>query len=139
MRVVNYNPFNGWVDSFFKNDFSGFPSNDLFKSSPMVNIKEEKEAFFIELAAPGLEKEDFNIEIENDQLKISVKKENKVEEKKVGYSRREFSYNAFTKSFTLPSTVNSEDIAANYVNGVLNIELPKIKELVQEPKKIQIA
>lgn len=139
MKVVNYNPFNNWVGDFFNNDFGVFPSREIMKNSPKVNIKEDQKAFYIELAAPGLEKEDFNVEIENDQLKISVQKGSKMEENKEGYSRKEFSYHSFTKSFTLPSTVAGDKIAANYVNGVLNIELPKVEELVKEPKKIEIA
>lgn len=104
-------------------------------SRPAVNIIEQKDGYRLEVAAPGLSKEDFKINVEKDELTISAKKEwNKEEGEKT--IRKEFHYYEFTRSFTLPETVNVENIAAAYENGVLRITLP-LKEVAQvETKKV---
>ncbi|WP_020530975.1 Hsp20/alpha crystallin family protein [Flexithrix dorotheae] len=134
--------FSNFVDNFFNDGWNRLPGKSFFDDDnfniPAVNIQENDKEFNIELAAPGLDKKDFKIEIDHGVLTISTEKENKVEEKdKAGnYTRREFSYHSFRRSFQLPDTVNADDIKAGYDNGLLNITLPK-REAVK-PKTISI-
>jgi HSP20 family protein len=124
-------------------DWFGFP--DTFKSgtvAPAVNIKENDENFEISLAAPGKKKEDFKIDLHNDVLTISSEeKTNHEEEDSDGkYTRREFNYSSFKRSFTLPESVEDENISAAYNDGVLQITIPKKEELKPKlPKTIQIS
>ena len=100
---------------------------------PSVNIKEGPKEFTLELAAPGMERKDFNIEVENNMLSISAEKK---EEKKEGdgeYSRREYSFNSFSRSFTLPENIKEDNIKAKYENGILKVILPKMKESPVKP------
>ncbi|MFD0861285.1 Hsp20/alpha crystallin family protein [Sungkyunkwania multivorans] len=125
-------------DEFLTPDWFGGSTNKnvLSRSVPAVNIKEDEEGFSIELAAPGLKKEDFNISLDNDVLTISTEKETKSEEVEGQYTRREFSYSSFERSFNLPETVNTEAINASYEDGVLAIALPKREEAKPEPKRL---
>ncbi|MEM6299955.1 MAG: Hsp20/alpha crystallin family protein [Bacteroidota bacterium] len=120
--------------------FEDFTSSNWFDSpartsSPAVNVKETEKSFELEVAAPGLKKEDFNISLDEDILKISAERKTETTEDKEDerYSRREFSYQSFARSFSLPETVNKESIAASYNEGVLSITLPKV-EIKEEPK-----
>ncbi|MCM2301592.1 MAG: Hsp20/alpha crystallin family protein [Flavobacteriaceae bacterium] len=102
---------------------------------PAVNIKEHKDTFEIEVAAPGLTKKDFKVKIENDLLMISAEKTSKKEEKEEGFSRREFNYSSFNRSIALPESVNMDKkIDAHYENGILNIVLTKKDEYKVLPK-----
>ncbi len=104
---------------------------------PAVNIKETKEDFVVEVAAPGMKKDDFKIELDNNFLVISSEKEEKNEEKGEGdFTRKEFSYQSFKRSFTLPKTIEDGKIEAKYNDGVLTIVLPKKEEAKEKPKKI---
>mgnify|MGYP002345712446 CR=1 FL=1 len=128
--------FPGIVDEFFGRDF--LPNFFEFQTGinmPSVNIIEGKEDFRIEVAAPGLEKGDFKINLENNVLTISSEKEEKNEEKEERYMRREFSYTSFRRSFSLPQTVEADKIAANHNNGVLTITIPKREEAKVKPAK----
>lgn len=124
------------VDEFFGRDY--LPNLFDFQTGinmPSVNIIEGKEDFRIEVAAPGLEKGDFRINLENNVLTISSEKEEKEEQKEERYMRREFSYTSFRRSFSLPVTVDSEKIAASHNNGVLSIVIPKREEARVKPAK----
>jgi len=127
--------FPSFVDEFFGKDLPGFfnPENGI--SSPSVNIIEGKGDFRIEVAAPGLNKEDFHINLQNNVLTISSEKENKQEEKDERFMRREFSYIQFSRSFSLPLSCNSERINASYNNGVLSITIPKKEEAKEKPSR----
>jgi HSP20 family protein len=116
------------VDEFFGKDIPGFFNLDYGVSSPSVNIVEGKEDFRIEVAAPGLEKEDFRINLHNNVLTISSEKENKQEENNEKFMRREFSFFQFSRAFSLPMSADSEHINASYKNGVLSILIPKKEE-----------
>ena len=133
----NYQPsFPGFFDDFFTKEFIGWDKDHSWgKSTPAVNIKETDEAFNIEVAAPGLTKEDFNLEVDNDLLTISFEK--KEEKEEVGeYTRKEFSYASFKRSFTIPTdTVDPEAIDAKYENGILNLQLPKKEEVKAKAKR----
>ena len=95
---------------------------------PAVNITENKDEFMVSLAIPGMKKEDFNIDIEGNMLTISSEKEESKEEKEEKYTRKEFNYSSFSRSFSLPDEVNMEKIDARYVDGVLKLSLPKKEE-----------
>ncbi len=125
-------------NEFFNEDFGNYRSLGAFRTS--VNILENENEYGLELVAPGFEKEDFNLKIENNELVISA--EVKAEEKKVEgkYNRREFKTQSFTRAFSLPENeIIEEDVKANYVNGVLKVSLPKREEAKPKaPKMIEI-
>jgi HSP20 family protein len=130
------NAFPGMVDEFFGKDFlSNFFDTQTGISMPSVNIVEGKNDFRIEVAAPGLEKKDFKINLENNVLTISSEKEEKNEQSEDRYMRREFSYNSFQRSFALPNTVDAEKINANYKEGVLHLVIPKKEEAREKPAR----
>lgn len=127
-------PFSGFpsfFDDFFVRDW-----NETEMTSPQVNIRENDDQFTIEVAAPGMAKEDFKIELNHDVLTISTEKKESSEEKdeKGTFMRREFRYESFKRSFNLPKgTVNSDKISALYVDGILKIDLPKLDEVKPKP------
>jgi HSP20 family protein len=102
---------------------------------PDANIVENEKDYTIELAAPGLERKDFKVELENNVLTISAEKEEETEEDDINYKRREFSYNSFSRSFTLPENSIPEKIDAKYENGILRLMLPKKQITVSKPVK----
>jgi HSP20 family protein len=146
MTLIRTKPemrFQGLLDDLFAPDFqllnrSGQRATGL--SLPKVNIKEGEEGYLLELAVPGMAKEDFKIKLDQDVLTISSEKKEEVNKDSKQYTRQEFSYQSFERRFNLPEDVNSEKITANYVNGVLSIEIPKREEAKpQPPKAIEIA
>ncbi|MGV3561201.1 Hsp20/alpha crystallin family protein [Larkinella arboricola] len=140
--LVQYNHvpslFNHLVAREFNRQFSA-PAVAKTATPVAANISEDETAYHIELAAPGLKKEDFNINLNNNQLTISAKQEQAGEEKTENYTRKEFSYTSFERSFRLPKNVNNEQIQAAYTDGILKIDLPKIEKTVVEPKQIAVA
>lgn len=112
-----------------------FYETNGFKSLPAVNIVEGDDSFTIEVAAPGLEKKDFHVDLENNCLTISSEKEQKSEETNEKYARKEFSYSTFRRSFTLPETVNSEKIQASHKDGILFVKIPKKDEAKVKPAR----
>ena len=140
--LVRYNPslFNQMVAREFNRYFTpSTATNKVNGFVPAVNVKEDETAYHIEVAAPGLKKEDFSLNLNNNHLTISAKQENNNEEKAENYTRKEFSYSTFERSFRLPKNVNSEQIAAAYTDGILKIDLPKVEKPVVEPKQIAVA
>lgn len=146
MKLVTLNPglnkpMNDIVDRFFNDGFRNDPlfkdvfDRPFFNNSPSVNIVETAESFEIEVAAPGLKKEDFKLHLDKDVLKISTSVEEANEDEGRNYRRREFSYSAFERTFRLPNTVNREEIGAKYENGVLVIGLPKLEEAKEKPAR----
>lgn len=128
-----------FVDDFFGDDlFRNFLDESERATTPSVNIKEGKDDFAIEVAAPGLDKKDFSINLNNNVLEISSEKEVKDESKDEKVMRREFRYTSFKRSFTLPDTVDAEKIKASYNNGILSIKIPKREEEKEKPVR-QIA
>lgn len=121
----------GVFDDFFR------PWNDWFDNSvrlsrvmnmPAVNITEQKDQYVVSLAAPGMNKSDFNIDVNGNILTISSEKEENKQEKDKTFTRKEYSYSSFSRSFTLPDEVNKEKIEAAYADGVLKISLPRKEE-----------
>ena len=127
-----------WLPSIF-NDF--FDNDWMVKANataPAINVFETEKEYKVELAAPGMTKEDFNVHIdEENNLVISMEKktENKEEKKEGRYLRREFSYSKFQQTMILPDDVHKEKISAQVENGVLNIDLPKFSEQEKEKAK----
>jgi HSP20 family protein len=106
---------------------------------PAVNIRETEDLFIVEMAAPGMKKEDFNIEIKQGMLSISSERKEEKEEKKENFTRKEFSFRSFERSFQLPENVNPELIKASYKEGLLLIELPKREKSIPKVQKVDIA
>lgn len=127
---------------FFKPWNEWFPNGDNLwnnmLSMPAVNITENEKAYQVSLAAPGMKKEDFKIDVDGNILSISAEKEESTEEKEKKFTRREYSYSSFSRSFTLPDEVNQEKIEAAYEAGVLNLTLPRREEAKKTTAK-QIA
>ena len=131
-----------WLEDIFNKDLpSAFTSNfNTGITLPKVNIKETADAFMVEMAVPGLKKSDFHIALDNEILSISTESKEESEHKEGNYTRREFGYSSFKRSFNLPESVNDEKINANYENGILSILLPKKEEAKQKPaRKIKIS
>lgn len=130
---INYFP--SVMDELFK-DWAG-GSQLVNKMVPPVNIKETDKAYSVELMAPGMKKEDFNIELDNELLTISSEvKTEKNDQEEGKFTRREFSFSSFRRSFTLPETVKGEDIKASYEDGILKIALPKKEEALPKAKRL---
>jgi HSP20 family protein len=123
------------VEEFFNGDlFPRFLDAESKQSLPAVNIIESKDDYRIDVAAPGLNKEDFKVNLENNVLTVSSEKEEKQEEDgKV--MRKEFSYYSFSRSFTLPLTVNAEKIRATHKDGILQVIIPKKEEAKEKPSR----
>lgn len=142
MTLVTVRPENGRLtfprfssifDNFFENEFATPAAvKDIFKTPALVNVKDTKESYLIEVAAPGFKKEDFSVKVENNLLTISA--ENKVEAETTTedkYTRKEFNFSSFSRSFTLPKSVDATRISGQYENGILNVVLPKKEEAKQ--------
>lgn len=125
--------FSRFFEDFFNDE--PFFSNTFMNRVPAVNIIENKDAFNVELAAPGLKKDDFKINLDNNLLTIECSKEDSKEEKDERYTRREFCFSSFQRSFTVPNTIDTNKIEAKYEDGVLNITLPKKEEAKEKPVK----
>ena len=129
------------MPSFFDEFFGKELNPGLFEdranmSVPAVNVLEDPDNFKIEVAAPGLDKKDFKIDLDNNVLTISSEKEYKHEDEKEGkFMRREFAYASFKRSFTLPESVDADKIKANYKEGLLYINIPKREEAKQKPPR----
>ncbi len=137
MNIVKRNNvlFPTLMNELFKPDWFGGLEN-YQATLPAVNIKESETGFELELAIPGKRKEDFNVEIDHDILTISLEEKSKEEKTEENYTRREFSYDAFKRSFTLPETVDSDKIKASYKDGILFFSLPKKEEALPKPKRL---
>ena len=126
--------FPSLFDEFFTRDF-GIDLAPRAYQTPAVNITEKEDAFHLELVAPGKEKKDFDVELEEDTLTISTNSDSGIVEEDKQFTRREFDYASFNRSFRIPETIDTKSIKANYKNGLLSIVLPKRKEAIPEPKK----
>lgn len=131
--------FPSFIDRFLNNDLMDWNQTNFSgtnTSLPAVNVKETDDDYFIEVAAPGMSKKDFNVNFQNNVLTISSEKKDEKEEKDDSYTRREFSYQSFQRSFTVPGNdVDSDKISASYENGILNIKLPKREEVKPKPAR----
>jgi HSP20 family protein len=145
MTLVKFNPekkqnglmtgFNDVFDSIFNDTFF---SDRMVSRVPAANISETADHYHVELAAPGLSKEDFKLNLERDVLSISVEQTQQTGQQERTFNKREFSYSSFVRSFTLPDTANQEGISAKYENGVLSIDIPKKEEAKMVTRQIEI-
>ena len=141
MSLIKWNPestifpvFSNWMDDFFPdNGFKTFKG----MSMPAVNVSETKNAFKVKVAAPGFKKDDFKLEVQNGLLMISGETKEEKEEKEERYTRQEYAYSTFNRSFSLPENVDGKGIVAEYADGVLKVTLPKMK--ADEKPAVQIA
>lgn len=134
---LTFPSWSSWIDEMFNRELpSVFTSNfNTGMTLPKVNIRETKDAYFVDMAVPGLKKSDFKIDIDNKLLSISTEVEESNEQQEDNYTRREFGYSSFKRSFTLPETVKEDKIKAEYKEGVLSIHLPKKEEAIQKPPR----
>lgn len=138
MSLVKFSDqFPAFFDRFFVNDMLDWSNrnfSDTQTTLPSVNIKESSDAFEVEMAAPGLNKKDFKIELNNDLLTISSEKtvENETKEGE-NFTKKEFSYQSFSRSFTLPNIVDAGKIKAKYDDGILKVMIPKKEEAKPKP------
>ena len=143
MTLVKFNSRTRNTAPYFNNVFDSLFSEALNKNYtinkvPGVNILESETEYMIELAAPGLEKSDFQINLKKDTLSVWAEKKVADGEVKKNYSRKEFDYLSFARSFTLPESVDAEKISAEYVNGILTIAIGKKVEVKEENKEIKV-
>lgn len=119
------------MDDFFGNDVffgNNWLDREIKQTLPAVNIKETKNDFNLEFASPGFSKKDFKIDLEENVLTVSAEKEKEKSEETDNFTKKEFSYNSFSRSFTLPKSVNAEKIDAKYNDGILKLSIPKKEE-----------
>ena len=137
MKLIRYNDvFPKFFDEFFNNNNEQWYNKTL----PAVNIKETDNDFHIEVAAPGLNKKDFNINLDKNILTISYKHEDKNKDAGNEYTYRQFSFHSFERSFRLPENkVNADKIEAKYDNGILYLVIAKLKEAKPEKKQITVS
>ncbi len=135
MGLVRFNP--NFVNRVFDDFFNGVPTRPAnYGTLPAVNVRETDDDFQLELAVPGLKKEDFNVKVEEGVLTISAERKNEETETKEGYTRREFRFTNFTRRFTLPETANDSEISASYTDGILAVTLPKKEEAKPQPARL---
>lgn len=141
MTLSRFNNYPSVFDNWFDNDLFGWADNSQMAKAtmPSVNIKENADAFKVEMAVPGFDKKDFKINLDHNVLTISSEKKVENEDKKNEcFTRREYCYQSFSRSFTLPDAANGDKISAKYENGILNVEIPKREEAKPKPMR-QIA
>ncbi len=134
-RVNGFSNFNELLNSYLKEN--SLEEKNVSKV-PAVNIYETKDNFDIELAAPGLKKEDFKISVDKDVLKITAEIKNKIKVEGTNLNRQEFSYSSFTRSFNLPDLIDYSNIEATYEAGILNISIAKKEEAKFQSRDIAI-
>lgn len=141
MALVRFNqpasvfPYRNLLTEFL-NDFNTSVGQDYRSSVPAVNVHESETGYTLEVAAPGLQKEHFHINLDGRVLSISAEQKEEKKEENGKWTRKEFSYSSFKRAFTLPENVNENSIEARYENGILTVSVPKAEEV--KPKQIEI-
>jgi HSP20 family protein len=132
--------FNNLMDDFFSNlpSFSSENRLAVNKQWVPVNIRETEQAYLLDFMAPGFDKEDFKIDLDQNLLTISAEKKLTEEQKNEKFKVREFNYSSFKRSFTIDEKIDAANIVAKYLNGVLTLNLPKKAEVKEEIKKISV-
>ncbi|MEL6535364.1 MAG: Hsp20/alpha crystallin family protein [Bacteroidota bacterium] len=131
--------FSTMLDDFFDHSFSGFGTATTSSKVPAVNVKESEKEFGLEVALPGVAKDQVNLELDHNVLTISSESKTEKEEAKEGYTRREFGYNSFRRSFTLPEIADQEHIDAKFEDGVLKVSIPKLdQKALKNTRAIQV-
>lgn len=136
MAILRYRPLTPTFSSIFDRMFDeDVAQRETGFSVPDVNVREDDDNYFIDLAAPGMKKEDFNVTLDNNVLTITSEKKEEQKDEEEKYSRREYNYQSFSRSFTLPETIKEDIIEAKYEDGILKLTLPKKEEAKQKPSK----
>ena len=137
LGLGHFPTISSWLDEFFNDDFDQNVIRNFNKgiSLPAVNVLDKDDEFIVEMAIPGMKKTDFNINVEDQVLTISAETENESSEENENYTRREFGYSSFKRTFSLPKTVDSDKISATYKDGILRVDLPKLDEARKKPLK----
>lgn len=133
---LSHRGWSNWIDDLFNVDaFPGVVSSNFNTSVslPKVNIRETNDEYFIDMAVPGMKKSDFIIDIDNEVLSISAEHNVEEENTEGNFTRREFGYNSFKRTFTLPDSIDDQKIKAKYEDGILSIKLPKLEEAKPKP------
>lgn len=145
-QIVKFRPFpstnfnaNGLLDEFFNRGLTNLIGSDTLASQPAVNIIENKDGFRLEFAAPGFDKSNFNVTLDGQFVVVEGKREAAAENNDERFTRREFRFESFKRSYKLPDFVNKEAIAAVYENGILTVTLPKKEEVKAVAKTIEVA
>lgn len=125
------------VDGFFNDE--AFLTDAMFKSLPATNVEEKDDAYLIMMAVPGITKDDIKIEIDGNLLVVGAEVKTETNEEEKNYTRKEYSYNSFKRTFTLPENVNEEMIEANCKNGELILTVPKKEVVIKKTKQIEIS
>jgi len=133
--LMKTNALPSLIENFFGREFDGFlgQGTQALHQLPAVNVIEHTDGFRIEVAAPGLKKEDFKLNLNHQNLTIAAQREEREEKKEEKFTRREFSYTSFQRTFTLPTFVDVDAIQASYNDGILAVELPKREEAKVKP------
>ncbi|MBS1525920.1 MAG: Hsp20/alpha crystallin family protein [Bacteroidetes bacterium] len=132
------NAVNPWFSDVFDSIFNDSLNNRFVSKIPAVNIAETEGEFHIELAAPGLKKDDFKISLDKNVLSVSAEKKSENVDENKKYSKREYSYNSFVRSFTLPETADAAKIEAEYTDGVLKLNVAKKAEAKVQAREIAV-
>ncbi len=144
MTLVNFNNRTRNTAPYFNNVFDSLFSeatakNKMVDKSPNVNVSETKDSYIIELAAPGLKKEDFQINLKKDTLSVWAEVKGEQSENIKDYTRKEFNYSSFARSFNLPESADGEKITAEYKDGILNINISKKDDAKLQRKEIVVS
>ena len=137
----NFPAWTSFIDELFNDKLDSVKNTDFSKgiSSPKVNIKESVDAYILEMAVPGFKKSDFVIDLENETLSVSTEVKTDEVQTKENYTRKEFGYASFKRTFILPDTVEVDKIEATYRDGILSLNIPKREEAKPKPaRKITI-
>lgn len=136
-KFADYPAWSSWIDSVFNNNSSSIiiPNYNTGISLPKVNIRETEDAFYVEMAVPGMQKEDFKIDLNNKILSIASKANDNNQATSGKYYLKEFEYASFKRTFTIPEVIEEELIKAGYENGILSVMLPKKEEAKQKPPR----
>ena len=130
----SHSPMSSFLDDFFTTDWP-VRRNTLSESVPAVNVQEREKDFLLSFAIPGKNKEDFDLEVEKDVLSVSATSQDSTINNEDRFTRKEFNYQSFKRSFSLPESIDSAKIKATYTDGILSINLPKRKEALPQPTK----
>ncbi|WKK64598.1 Hsp20/alpha crystallin family protein [Lutimonas zeaxanthinifaciens] len=135
--MTGFPAWTSFIDELFGEEFANVKTSNFNKgiSTPKVNIKESEEAYTLDMAVPGFNKSDFVIDIEDETLSISMEVTKEDEKTEENYSRKEYGYASFKRSFSLPETVEQEKIEATYKDGILSVSIPKKEEAKPKPAR----
>ncbi len=138
--VIKPEVYNSMLDRFFRNGFNDLWGSQLVETVPAVNILEKKDGYSVEMAAPGLKKSDFKIDVDDNLITIGCEKEmeKKTEEKE--FTKQEYNYSSFSRSFTVPERADVSKVNARYEDGVLKLFVPKKEKAArEEAKRIKVS